>query len=160
MRPQQLRILFFGLFRQYANQRLVRLKYLDVPPPWDDPLERVSATDLWGLSDEALLRIEQSQTGPVKLFGEDSLLLDDERSVWLAEHTRLGDLFFSDREFSFFDRMFRGFLSESGAVSGSLQPQSSLGEGLCVRDYLSRVGPADSPDTGTRSGAELVNEGN
>ena len=102
--PQHLRILFYKFYRLFSFYRLVSLKY-----PFAETVEEVPtsfASDLKTFSEDLLNQLELEGNGPVKLFGEQSLILNDAKVVWLDEKSKMKDLFITQTEFDFFSKAF------------------------------------------------------
>lgn len=137
MQTQHLRILFFGFFRQYANQRLIWLGFLDTPRSLDSSFDLGSTCELLSLPTESLQEMEREKIGEIKLFGENSLLVSDAKFIWLDQDTQLADIFLTSQEFVFFDNMFRDFLSTSNLIPLDSSSPSQLPQNFSIEDYIS-----------------------
>lgn len=136
MHQQHLQILFFGLFRQYANQRLMLFNHFASPQMAQSPSDPISLSDFSSFSSESLDEMEITQSGSIKLSGENSLVFSDAKFGWLNKNTYLGDIFMTVIELNFFDQMFRHFLSSSGLISHDLESSPWLNQNMSIEEYI------------------------
>ena len=90
------------MFRLYSSERLKNLKYSNVIPSNKDPIDFEHPSDLLNLSEDVLSKIESNQIGDVKLFGENSLFLNNTKSIWFDKESKMDDIFLTEDEFYFF----------------------------------------------------------
>ena len=58
-------------------------------------------------------KIESNQIGDVKLFGDNSLFLNNTKSIWFDKESKMDDIFLTEDEFYFFIEMFEKYLFEN-----------------------------------------------
>ena len=136
IKSQHLRILFFKFFREYSNVRLTSMKYTSVQLfKYNDSVIN-HPSDILHLSDESLDQLESEEIGDIKLFGEDTSILNNAKYIWLDNQTLMNDVFFTQDEFRFFHKIFNDFLNDVNFNNKNPDQENLKFESLSVIDYL------------------------